>query len=60
MAAEPGSAQAGVYVYGIFPPDIELTGEQASGIRPACYGWSAAATWPLWSAKWTWPGRWDP
>ena len=29
MAAEAGPAQAGVYVYGIFPPDIELSGEQA-------------------------------
>ena len=29
MAAEQGPAQAGVYIYGIFPPDIELSGEQA-------------------------------
>jgi hypothetical protein len=29
MAAEPAPAQAGVYVYGIFPGDVELAGEQA-------------------------------
>lgn len=29
MAGESAPAQAGVYVYGILPPDIELTGEQA-------------------------------
>lgn len=28
-AAEPAPAQAGVYVYGIFPGDVELAGEQA-------------------------------
>jgi hypothetical protein len=29
MAAESAPAQAGIYVYGIFPPDIELAGAQA-------------------------------
>lgn len=29
MAAEPAPAQSGVYVYGIFPADIELAGEQS-------------------------------
>ena len=29
MAAESAPAEAGVYVYGIFPPDVELSGQQS-------------------------------
>ena len=29
MAAEAAPAQAGVYIYGIFPADVELSGERS-------------------------------
>lgn len=29
MPGQPAPAEAGVYVYGIFPPDVELTGHEA-------------------------------